>query len=1101
MLRLFLGRQKFGKTEKCLEFAKERVNNGNEVIMLVPEQYSFQCQRHLLEELGESVSNCIQIHSFTSLCKAICDEFGGNAGFVVDDDIRYLLVGQAIKNVSDNLILYRKYFNSSSFIKQMVAVITEFKQSSVSVESLELLSKSDNSKNFNEKLHDIALILSAYDALLCNRFLEQFDMIEHSIDKMGNASYFKNKTVIVDEFKGFTKSQYNLLKRMLLSADDVAISFCCDSLESNSETDIFNNVKESARRIYKYASDNGIKIELIKLNQTDSISQDVKVLELYLSGNSKNVFEGAVDNIHLISAANVYDEVESVLSTIKNEVRNGRRYKDFAIISRSESKYSNAIEELSQLYDVPCFTDKRVPVMSLPFSVLILSLVKSAVHLESEEIFKFIKTGLLGISDSDISLLENYVYLWSINGNKWLNKWDMNPEGLSNNDNPDLLTTINELRVKITTPILEIRKSLKGNVLQVCKALFVALENISVTDNLSKFCNALENKGYLQESEYQKTGYDIAIKTLDKIVLVMGEEFVSGDEFIDILSNILNFGSVGEIPKTLDQVTYGTADRIKPFRPKIVFVLGVNQDVFPAAIPDSGLLSASERETLRQNNIEVADHSVEDCIEEKFLLYFSCTCAFEQCYISFCNSDLNGSTMAPSSEIIGIKDNFKNIVLSEYSNHLDLNKLETKELAFKKLAENFNDFNDSTNSLISYFQNDPLYESRIKSLFDAHTDEEPKIAEETALKLYGDSLSLSATKADDFSGCKFLYFCKYGIGAKELEKVDFNSLTRGNIVHYCLEKFVKNHFNDIGTLNADSITDEINELCNLYIAENGCNVTQFDDKFRYMLQLVKDTVVVLAKALNNEFSVSSFRPMKCELRVGEAENVEYIDGVTATTDNGHKVSMVGYIDRVDVSDKGKVRVVDYKTGTKGDDFKLSEILNGQNLQMLLYLHSVLENGKKIIKASIPAGVLYFPAKRFSAVEGKEFVRMNGIILDDCDTLSEMEPSLNGDILPVKLRKGSTDKFTSNEPLVSQEAFTIIFKYIERILQEIGNKVLGGDITPLPLKSGEFLKCEYCQYYSVCRFDKHKGFKESLKMKNSDALAEITKRMKEDSDGD
>ena len=56
---------------------------------------------------------------------------------------------------------------------------------------------------------------------------------------------------------------------------------------------------------------------------------------------------------------------------------------------------------------------------------------------------------------------------------------------------------------------------------------------------------------------------------------------------------------------------------------------------------------------------------------------------------------------------------------------------------------------------------------------------------------------------------------------------------------------------------------------------------------------------------------------------------------------GGQISVEEKIDRVDVMEKpsGKyIRVVDYKTGSK--DFKLSDVLYGLNMQMLLYLDTV-----------------------------------------------------------------------------------------------------------------------------------------------------------------
>ncbi len=1098
MLKLILGRQKSGKTQKCLEEARDIARSGKSVIMLVPEQYSFQCQRHLLTELGSELSNKIEIHSFTSLCEAICSVNGGLAGYIVDDATRYILVGQALRNVRDNLTVYSKYVESSSFIKQMVSVITEFKQSAVSSDDLKKLSEITETANFRNKLHDISLVYSAYNSLMSNRFIDQFDMIERTLNVMNNNSYFYGKTVIIDEFKGFTKSQFLMLQRIISGSDETIVSLCCDSLVDKNETDIFKNVKKSARILMDFAENSSIGVKIINTEcDASSFSNDIIKLERHLAGLSSDNIDDIPQNIKITCTPTVYDEVELVMKTIRRSVREeGMRYKDFVIISRNDDCYSPIIDEFSELYDIPCFTDKRVPLISLPFSVMVLSLVKAASSFETEDILRFVKTGLCGITQSDISTLENYVYVWNINGKKWLDEWDMKVDGLSQKDDTEKIERLNGIRQKVIEPISKLKRNLNNNAINMCKALFIACDELGVQKSLAKYCHSLESNGFLQEAEYQKAGYDTVIKVLDKIVAVMGDDVISVREFIDMLSNVLSYETVGEIPKTLDQVVFGTADRIKPLRPKVVFVLGVNQDIFPATVSDSGVFTISERECMRENNIEIADHSISDCLDEQFLLYFACTCAFERCYISYSNGGLGGASLAPASEISGIINAFEKLHIDEYNSELVIEDLETKESAFRKLAEHFSEQSDYTEKLSSYFLDDPEFSHRVKALFDYQKDTKARLSSSVASDLYGGSLNLSASKVDDFAGCRFMYFCKYGLGVKTLSRVDFDPLTRGNIVHYCLEKFVEKHINDIGNVNDDIITDEIILLCDEFINENGGKASQFDEKFQYMLSLVKETVALLAKALNNEFAVSSFRPKFCEFEVGDNKD---INGIEVLTNDGKTVTLNGKIDRVDTTEDGKVRVVDYKTGSKGDDFKLAEILNGQNLQMLLYLYTILKNGQAKIKASIPAGVLYFPAKRDASVKVNETVRMNGVILNDEKTIIQMEPSLEGKIIPVKLKRGS-DKLTTTEPMITAEAFDYIFKYIERILQDIGNAVLGGDITPFPQEAGRGTKCDYCEYKSVCRFDKDIGFKKMVDMKNSAAVEEIIKILEETEHG-
>ena len=78
--------------------------------------------------------------------------------------------------------------------------------------------------------------------------------------------------------------------------------------------------------------------------------------------------------------------------------------------------------------------------------------------------------------------------------------------------------------------------------------------------------------------------------------------------------------------------------------------------------------------------------------------------------------------------------------------------------------------------------------------------------------------------------------------------------------------------------------------------------------------------------------------------------------------------MVDRVDLCTVNGKTYFRVVDYKTGRK--DFDYADILNGEGLQMLIYLFALQKYGKERYgRELLPAGVLYVPAR-----EDMQFVR-------------------------------------------------------------------------------------------------------------------------------
>ena len=170
-----------------------------------------------------------------------------------------------------------------------------------------------------------------------------------------------------------------------------------------------------------------------------------------------------------------------------------------------------------------------------------------------------------------------------------------------------------------------------------------------------------------------------------------------------------------------------------------------------------------------------------------------------------------------------------------------------------------------------------------------------------------------------------------------------------------------------------------------------------------------------------------------------------------------------------------IRIVDYKTGAK--TFKLSDILYGLNMQMLIYLYALKENGKKTFGDFTPAGILYMPAtvKAVSAddsftaekieTEIDKNLKMNGLLLDDITVIKGMDKSEKGRYIPVAIKAGVPYSKTS---LATLEQFGEIFKKLDMTVISMGNDLFSGKIEASPA-TGSADACKYCPYDSVCGY--------------------------------
>lgn len=73
---------------------------------------------------------------------------------------------------------------------------------------------------------------------------------------------------------------------------------------------------------------------------------------------------------------------------------------------------------------------------------------------------------------------------------------------------------------------------------------------------------------------------------------------------------------------------------------------------------------------------------------------------------------------------------------------------------------------------------------------------------------------------------------------------------------------------------------------------------------------------------------------------------------------------MGKVDRVDLCRRDGetlIRVIDYKSGAK--EFRLCDVMQGLNIQMVLYLMCIVRNGGPHYGGALtPAGVLYLSSK-------------------------------------------------------------------------------------------------------------------------------------------
>ncbi len=1096
MLYLILSATGGGKTTHIMNLINQFSAGGHKKItLIVPEQFSFMTEKIMLEKIGTKAMADIDVLSFTSLGEKLVGRPALHERRRLDDPAKAVLMSMALESVKDKLALYGKHTSSRSVISEFVTLSSEFKQSAVSSDSVRLALAQSEDGLLKMKLGDITTVLDAYDAMTAGSYFNPDDLLTELYDILPDCDYFKNRLVFIDAFRGFTAQEYKIIERMLAKSQAVYVTLCTDNLENmGDETDLFAHTKRTARKLIDIAKKNGTAVAkpqyLSMRNKFNNFPPDFKrfsspelaALEKELFSLTPNVYEEKCDNITLCKAADIYSECEYIACTAKKLIReNGYRCRDIAVIARDSSAYESPLRSALKKCGIPVFEDSRQPVDVSP----VVALVESAIDIASngfgtESLMRYLKTGLSGFTTEEISAVENYTYLWTINGSQWIREWTQNPAGFgeeAGEEEKAELEYLNSIRRRIVAPLYDLKENLADTTGEkAAEAVYSFLEEINVPENIRTLAKSLALKGETGLALELERLWNVVIDMLESIETLARGRYITAKGFADMFELMLGVQTVGSLPQGLDEITIGSADRIRTVAPKIVFIAGANSGVFPA-VPSSGsALTDKDRRKMSELGIELSDFGEYKLAEEKLIAYNAFCCASDKLFVCCPERNAKGEQLNPSELYIKIKSLFPECkeVVAEEENGLYF--VEGKELAFEQLAKNKLDGNTLYSSLCEYFENDKEYSGKISALDRASGSRDFKIEKpEVAEALFGKNMYISASRVESFYKCPFSYFCRYGLKAMPRKIAELDPMQRGNIIHYALEKLLTDFDRDTLTaMSFDDIHGYIRPLLTEYL-NTKLDGENRNERFIYLFNKLIYSVCDVAERLIKELSQSSFTPADFELKIG---NDGEIPAYEVKTENG-KIIISGAIDRVDeavINGEKYIRIVDYKSS--GKDFRLSDVVQGLNMQMLIYLFTLWQNGKEKYGEFTPAGVLYYPAnsplvsvKRGSTeeeinAERQKKCTMTGIVLDNSEVIKAMDSTESGTYIPVKYKGG---QFVGS--LIGLSQLEKLKEKADSVLSEMANALKSGNIEAIP-SFGDSYKyvCDYCDYKAVCSYE-------------------------------
>ncbi len=1052
MLTFITGRASSGKTYETINRAINSAKSGEKVIILVPEQFSFECEKKVLSALGDTMAQNISVLSFSRICDEVDRVTGGVCSRPLKNSDIQILMKKAIGDCADNLTSFKRFKNSDGFAKKMAETVYELKINCISPTDLTDAAGRSKDPVLAVKLKDTAVIFETFCSLITEKYIDPSDKLNILYDKLEGYRFFEGKTVYIDSFDGFTGQQYKIIDRILSQSKDVFITLNYDE-KHNGKFDVFAGISKLKTTLLNSAEKLSVSVgNDIVLGSPRYENESLAAVEEFMVSGKKTTED--LHDVTVCSALTIYDEAEFVARKIRKTVREeGARYRDMVIVARDTSKYLIPLKSAMEKNNIPLFLDERTPLSQTACAAMFCAAAELLCGITTERLFKFYKSGIEYFTTDELGTLENYAFIWDIDGGLWLKEWDMSPKGLTDEKiKQEDLENLNALRLKAVSPIIKQIKESNTDAKSIIASMLEILEKTGAVKSLINLYNERKKAGDTAAADVIRGSYDAVISVLDSIAGAYKNETITPRNFLAVLQSALSLETVGNIPASLDEVTFGAADRIRPARPKYVFILGANQGVFPSEVTASGVFSNTDRDKMKKLDLKIPDKTIDEAINEDYLVYTNVCSAKNSLTITYALNLSEEATGEPSPFLQSLCKAF-DINAQNEPRTLDISS--APETPKSALSEFCRLYNYDKSAAMMYYKT--LEKTDLKAKADRLIScaEKPNldIKASTAQNLFGHNLKMSPSVYEKLSGCRFYYFCNYALRIKPIQKSNFSPAQRGTIIHYVLERIVKEHGTKLGSLSHK----ELDNLAKDYIEDYLKSVPGFESvrnfKTNYLLGTIYRSVKAVLYILSDEFKNTDFVPVACELKISDSEDGD-IPAVKIPISEDNTLILSGEVDRLDKY-KDYVRVVDYKTGQ--EYFKLSNVLVGQSMQMLLYLYAVCKDEKYGGK---PAGVLYNAARRDTS-EDKSKTCMNGIITDETDVANAMDKSFSGRFVPVLNGK-------NKESFVHTEDFDTIFKFLEKQIAASAVELYKGKVSPNPVNGNKKDACKYCGFTAVCR---------------------------------
>lgn len=1122
MLELIIAPSGLGKTTHILENIKEE-RNKSKIIIITPDQNSYNFEKILCEELGGTFN--IDVVNLSRLYKNLTTMLGLDINQIKESDkyFYYLELLDRFKE-RDNFLI-KRLTQDIEFINIINDLIEELDEYGVTCEKLTDFSENNDSNK--EKFNDIVDVYTEYkNILLENNEYTKLGYIENIIQNMKNVD-LSNYVFYIDGYYNFSPVEYKIIELLIEKAKKVSISIISEvdrytnfKLEHLIKKEINTSKKykflnlEHIREYKEYALDvyrksheivayineiirnnlnkfsivtlhssnqnenykvflevMGDNVELVKMStfrKTRFENEEVYFLQKEFTKVSKSYKKTGRNHIAIYEAPDYESEVKQLARNISKElVENNYKLNDIAILYRDDiyEKYMYILKEFGINFHI----DKNMDVSNHRLVKLLKNILNYSDEKFKYSILNILKSETVSLKTetkiSDIEKILDYKLVTSIGDLE--NEYFEFPIGEFNRDK------LAEVKKDLHTLAEELGKlKKKNNLTNYLKQLLKILRVLGVEEKISVQNNTKHTLNELEENTINRQIFEKIINLIEELEK-HGDKKISFISFKKIFNILLDKIIYRSIPLSEEYIIMSKIDLSKVENKKIVFVLGLNNEVLPKSVISEGIIDDEDKYALSLFGIELSPRSKSLMTDEDFVAYIALTRAKEKLYLSYSSSNSKYQIQKSSVYI----DTVRKIFSSPEEEDI-IKKVNTEVIFEVNLLKEYDifkkDFTFYSELELMYFYKklkysmnldivDKEYLLFLKETYDKILYSKRK---EYAASDILEKLQLTESKEEIYSFSKLrryeenplIYFVENVLNIRLEQDYGISPLLIGSYKHALLEDKVLTNFinektreySDYEYDSADSYVEslniEIKEILKQVISKSTNKDVQKLSLIAKSQKINSYSMDVILDGMVRTVGIEIYYQIISGYRISKKEERFTLECkanvISMTLKNGKKVEkklgkvynikpfkLNGIIDRID-KNVGSYFIVDYKSSKT--DFETDKFYGQRISQLLLYMLAVILAEE--IQVGKIKGIFYRELAKKNK-ESKEY-RLRGLVNESL--LKEF--NMVSEFMFMRTKKDGSPYVTDQHKVYNDLEFNklieINIEYLYRLVEKI-----------------------------------------------------------------